>query len=166
MQHSADMRMGQAVDAVATNCLHSSQFESGFKARIFYSTHYYGLRIERVYGKRLNREQTSRLFHFKSGFKSGFFSLFGGALRKVAEVKRRSHGQPYWVSVGLRVRREGAFQRDGVIIGGEGGAEKGLPDLMDFMPEEELSVEMPRYSLDGFSVEGERSGSRVDALFT
>ena len=81
-------------------------------------------------------------------------------------MKRRSHGQPYGVSVGLRVRREGASQRDGVIIGGEGGAEKGLPDLMDFMPEEELSVEMPRYSLDGFSVEGERSGSRVDALFT
>ena len=39
---------------------------------------------------------------------------------------------------------------------------------MDFMPEEEeeLGVEMPRYLLDGFSVEGERSGSRVDALFT
>ncbi len=37
MQHSADMRMGQAVDAVATNCSHSSQFESGFKARIFIS---------------------------------------------------------------------------------------------------------------------------------
>lgn len=65
------------------------------------------------------------------------------------------------------MRREGAFQRDGVIIGGEGGAEKGLPDLMDFMPEEEeLGVEMPRYSLDGFSVEGERSGSSEDALFT
>lgn len=65
----------------------------------------------------------------------------------------------------------------------EGGAEKGLPhvtelssvervrreglpDLMDFMQEEELGVEMPRYSLDGFSVEGERSGSRVDVLFT
>ena len=78
MQHSADMRMGQAVDAVATNCSHSSQFESGFKARIFYSVHYYGLSVERVYGKRLNREQTSRLFHFKSGFKSGFFSLFWG----------------------------------------------------------------------------------------
>lgn len=52
------------------------------------------------------------------------------------------------------VRRRAA-QRDGVIIGGEGGAEKGLPDLMDFMPEEEeLGVEMPRYSLDGFSVGG------------
>ena len=36
MQHSADMRMGQTVDAVATNCSHLSQFESGFKARIFY----------------------------------------------------------------------------------------------------------------------------------
>lgn len=49
MQHSADMCTGQAVDAVATNCLHSSHFESGFKARIFYSTHYYGLSVERVY---------------------------------------------------------------------------------------------------------------------
>ena len=51
MQHSADMRMGQVVDAVATNCSHLSQFESGFKARIFYFTHYYGLSIERVYDK-------------------------------------------------------------------------------------------------------------------
>ena len=50
----------------------------GLKPGFFYSTHYYGLSIERVYGKRLNREQTSRLFHFKSGFKSGFFSFFWG----------------------------------------------------------------------------------------
>lgn len=64
------------------------------------------------------------------------------------------------------MRREGASQRDGIIIGGEGGAEKGLSDLMDFMPEEELGVEMPSYSLDGFSVKGERSGSSEDALFT
>lgn len=35
MQHSADMRMGQAVDAVATNCLHSYQFESGLKPGFF-----------------------------------------------------------------------------------------------------------------------------------
>lgn len=48
----------------------------------------------------------------------------------------------------------------------ERGRREGLPDLMDFMQEEELGVEMPRYSLDGFSVEGERSGSRVDVLFT
>lgn len=120
MQHSADMRMGQAVDAVATNCLHSYQFESGFKARIFYSTHYYGLSVERVYGKRLNREQTSRLFHFKSGFKSGFFSLFWG----VEGSDRGEEKKPLANLMGLgsvkREGREGAFQRDGVIIGGEG----------------------------------------------
>ena len=81
-------------------------------------------------------------------------------------MKRRSHSQPYGggVLVKRAVQRR-AFQRDGVIIGGVGGAEKGLPDLMDFMPEE-LGVEMPRYSLEGFSVGGGRSGSSEDALFT
>jgi hypothetical protein len=78
MQHSADMRMGQAVDAVATNCLHSYQFESGFKARIFYFQLLLWPLHRACLCKRLNGEQTSRLFHFKSGFKSGFFSLFWG----------------------------------------------------------------------------------------